>query len=119
LNNRELADLVIAALEDRKGQDITCLDVTELTPMTDYMIVVTGTSTTHVRSLADELSVKVKQAGMPVVGSEGREQCEWVLVDLGGVLVHVMQAATRGHYSLEDLWSFSPAAPGATVGRED
>ena len=119
MNNRELADLVIAALEDRKGQEIVCLDVAELTPMTDYMIVVTGTSNTNVRALADEVSVKVKEAGMPVIGSEGREQCEWVLVDLGGVVVHIMLAATRRLYSLEDLWSFSPALSGPAVGRED
>jgi len=111
LSNQTLADVVLAALEDRKGQHIVCLDVTELTPMTDQMVVVTGTSTTHIKAMADEVVVKAKDAGYSVMGTEGREQSEWVLVDLGAVVVHIMQASTRSHYSLEDLWNFNASGP--------
>ena len=106
LNTKELSDLAVSALEDVKGQEVVCLSVEKLTQITDYMIIVTGTSTTHLRSLADELGKKVKAAGQEVVGEEGREQAEWILVDLGGVVVHLMLARTRALYSLEDLWNF-------------
>ncbi|MGM0633223.1 MAG: ribosome silencing factor [Pseudomonadota bacterium] len=110
MDSKALADLVTDALEDRKGQHIICLDVAELTPVADYMIIVTGTSTTHIKSMADEVGIQVKAAGAPIVGTEGRSQSEWVLVDLGAVVVHIMQASTRSHYSLEDLWNFSATA---------
>ncbi|MEX1198112.1 MAG: ribosome silencing factor [Pseudohongiellaceae bacterium] len=118
MDSKALADLVTETLEDRKGQHIVCLDVAELTPVADYMIIVTGTSTTHVKSMADEVGIRVKAAGEPVTGTEGRSQSEWVLVDLGSVVVHIMQASARSHYSLEDLWHFS-AMGSAAAGRED
>jgi ribosome-associated protein len=101
------------AIEDIKGQDILCLNVQKLTQITDYMIIVTGTSTTHLRSMADELSRQIKASGQRVVGEEGREQAEWILVDLGGVVVHIMLARTRALYSLEDLWNFDSTVPAA------
>lgn len=94
------------SFEEMKGQDIVCLDVEKLTQVTDYMVIVTGSSTTHLRSMADELGRAVKAAGEPVLGDEGRQQAEWILVDLGGVVAHLMLARTRAQYSLEDLWSF-------------
>lgn len=94
-----------------KGQDIVCLNVKKLTQITDYMVIVTGTSTTHLRSLADELGKQIRAAGEPVLGDEGRLQAEWILVDLGAVVVHIMLARTRALYSLEDLWNFD-AKPG-------
>tara|TARA_R110002167_G_scaffold144413_10_gene334813 strand:+ start:44667 stop:45038 length:372 start_codon:yes stop_codon:yes gene_type:complete len=106
LNTKQLSALAVKALEDMKGQDIVCLNVKKLTQITDYMVIVTGTSTTHLRSLADELGKQVKAAGEPVLGDEGRLQAEWILVDLGGVIVHVMLARSRALYSLEDLWNF-------------
>jgi len=117
LNSKALADLVTETLEDRKGQHIVCLDVADLTPVADYMIIVTGTSSTHVKSMADEIGIRVKAAGQTVAGTEGRSQSEWVLVDLGPVVVHIMQASARSHYSLEDLWSFSALQDNA-AGRE-
>lgn len=106
MNTKQLSALAVKALEDMKGQDIVCLDVKKLTQITDYMVIVTGTSTTHLRSLAEELSKQVKAAGEPVLGEEGRLQAEWILVDLGAVIVHVMLARSRALYSLEDLWNF-------------
>ena len=106
MNTKQLSALVVKALEDMKGQDIVCLNVKKLTQITDYMVIVTGTSTTHLRSMADEVSKQVRAAGEPVLGDEGRLQAEWILVDLGAVVVHIMLAKSRALYSLEDLWNF-------------
>ncbi len=106
MNTKQLSELAVHALEEMKGQDIVCLDVQKLTQVTDYMVIVTGSSTTHLRSMADELCKQVKAAGEPVLGDEGRLQAEWILVDLGAVVVHIMLARTRALYSLEDLWNF-------------
>tara|TARA_Y100001951_G_C11292403_1_gene273118 strand:+ start:1785 stop:2147 length:363 start_codon:yes stop_codon:yes gene_type:complete len=108
LENKQLIEVITTALEDIKGQQIEVFDVADLTPLTDAMVICTGTSSTHIKALADEVVVKVKQAGAPVSGVEGREQAEWVLVDLGTVVVHLMLGATRALYRLEDLWSFRP-----------
>jgi len=112
LKSKELSRLAIAALEELKGQSITCIEVQKLTPLTDYMVVVTGTSSTHVNAMADALVKSVKNAGIKVIGVEGRPQAEWVLVDLNDVVVHLMLAPTRALYKLEDLWSFTTADAG-------
>jgi ribosome-associated protein len=103
----ELTALVLAALEDLKGFDIKVLDVRELTPITDTMVICTGTSNRHVKSLAQNVLEKAKQRGIKPIGAEGLNEGEWVLVDLNGVLVHVMQAQTRLFYQLEKLWDMS------------
>jgi ribosome-associated protein len=109
LNSKELADLVVDALDDMKGQDIRCINVEELTSITDYMVIVTGTSNTHLKALADSASKKVKEAGHAIAGVEGKLASEWVLVDMGGVVVHIMVAPVRALYNLEELWSFKSA----------
>ena len=106
MESKKLSKLVIKALEDMKGQAIVCLDVRKLTQITDYMVVVTGTSSTHIKALSDKVIKDIKQAGGSMIGVEGREQSEWVLVDLGGVVVHIMLAPVRALYNLEDLWNF-------------
>ena len=103
----KLKALAINSLEDLKGQDIVGLDVREMTSVCDYMLVVTGTSTRHLKSLTDELIKAVKQAGAKVYGAEGQTQAEWILVDLGDVIVHAMLAPTRKLYDLEALWSIT------------
>lgn len=103
-----LRDLVVDTLKDLKGRDIVTLSVADLTEITDYMILASGTSNRHVKSLVDKLVVAAKDAGQPPRGVEGRETNEWVLVDLGDVLVHVMQAETRKFYDLERLWQDIP-----------
>lgn len=97
-------DLAIAALDDLKGIDITTIDVRPLTAITDYMIVCTGTSTRHLSALAENVAMKAKQNHIKYVRIEGEKENEWLLVDLGDVVVNVMLAATRSFYSLEDLW---------------
>lgn len=109
-----LKALAIAALEDLKGVDIKVLDVRELTPITDHMVICTGTSNRHVKSLAENVMDKAKEKGFRPIGIEGLAEGEWVLVDLNGVLVHVMQAQPRLFYQLEKLWDMSSAgAPAA------
>ncbi|MEC8348222.1 MAG: ribosome silencing factor [Pseudomonadota bacterium] len=101
----ELRDLVVAALEDLKGVNIVTLDVAALTPMTDYMVLVTGTSNRHVKALVDTANECSKALGIQPLGIEGRESYDWVLVDLIDVIVHVMNEEARSFYELERLWS--------------
>jgi ribosome-associated protein len=99
-----LTKLIVDALENLKGQDIRVMDVKALTPMTDVMILCTGTSTRHCAALASNVLDEAKSKGVRPLGVEGLDQGEWALVDLNGVLVHVMQAQTRAFYQLEKLW---------------
>lgn len=106
MGSKNLAQLVENALDNLKGESITCIDVRKLTEITDFMVIVTGRSSTHIKALADEVVSEVKEAGMDVVGVEGKMQSEWVLVDVGDVVVHIMLAPVRALYNLEDLWNF-------------
>lgn len=103
--SNELLNVVQRALEDLKAVDITLLDVRGLANFTDYMYIVSGTSTRHVKSIADEVTEKSKAAGWRALGIEGYAFGEWVLVDLGEVVIHVMLPATREFYQLEKLWA--------------
>lgn len=105
MNADQLKDLAVTALEDLKGRDIVVLDVRPLTSVTDYMVLCTGSSNRQVKSLANNVSVEAKKAGMNPLGSEGEQDGEWVLVDFGDVIVHVMLAETRAFYDLERLWT--------------
>ena len=108
----ELRDLVVDAIEDRRGRDVVVLDVAALTDVTDYMVLVTGTSRRHVRALVDAVHDAAKRRAVQIIGVEGANIGEWVLLDLADVVVHVMQAETRAFYDLERLWSdlASPSA---------
>ncbi|HEB99323.1 MAG TPA: ribosome silencing factor [Thiotrichales bacterium] len=117
--SRQLADLAVEALEDLKARDITVLEVGGFTSVTDVMIIASGTSDRHVKAIADNLIEKAKKAGAPPLGVEGEGGAEWVLVDLGDVIVHVMLPQTRAFYNLEKLWSAAgeegaPADSGAS-----
>ena len=101
----QLKDWVVEALEDRKGVEVKVLDVRKLTDITDYMILATGTSDRHVRSLADAVRDKARAHGVRLLGGEGDDSGEWVLVDLGDVIAHTMRAEARDYYNLEKLWS--------------
>lgn len=113
MNSKKVSKLMVAALDDIKGQFIRCINVSKLTSITDFMIIVTGTSSTHVKALADAAVKKARESSVKVVGVEGRLQAEWVLVDLGDVVVHVMTTPVRILYNLEELWDFSLDKPGA------
>lgn len=92
------------ALSDLKGNDVVALDVSNIAHFTDYMIIASGTSNRHVRSLVDHIIEKAKAAGNRPVGTEGQSPGEWILVDLGDVVAHVMLPTTRDYYDLERLW---------------
>lgn len=95
---------VVAALEDIKARDIAVMNVKKLTSMTDYMVVASGDSNRQTRALSDNVQKKLKELGAQVLGVEGEETGEWVLVDLGAVVVHIMQPKVREYYNLEQLW---------------
>lgn len=109
MQTEELVKLAIDALEDFKAQDINVIDVRELNNVTDVMIVASGTSTRQVSSIARKVSERAKEAGVRPFGVEGENTGDWVLVDLGDVVVHVMQPSVRDFYQLERLWSTPPA----------
>ena len=104
MKSADLKELAQTALDDMKGADIVVLDVTERTSVTDWMIVVSGTSQRHVKSLANEVIEKSKEAGNRPIGAEGETDGNWILVDLGDVIVHVMTRESRDFYALEKLW---------------
>lgn len=102
--SEDLVKLAIAALEDIKAQDIITIDVREKTSITDFMVIASGTSSRHVKSLVDNVLEKVKEQGVRPIGSEGLDTGEWALLDLGDIVVHVMLPTTRQFYDLERLW---------------
>ena len=117
MNSEALTDLVVDALDDIKAKDIVRLDVRDMTTVTDYMVVASGTSNRHVKALVDNVAEKAREAGHRPVGIEGEEGGEWVLLDLQDTLVHVMLPKVREFYNLEKLWSLSPAGDLAVTDR--
>lgn len=101
----KLQKAAVAALEEIKGQDILVLDVRKLTSMCDSMVIASAQSTRQVKALADNVRDRLKEAGASIIGVEGQQTSEWVLVDCGDIVVHVMQPAVRAHYKLEELWT--------------
>lgn len=95
---------VVAALEDVKAIDIKVMDVSKLTSITSSMIIASGSSNRQTKALANNVVVKLKELGAEVYGIEGEKEGEWVLVDLGDIIVHVMQPSARDYYNLEQLW---------------
>jgi ribosome-associated protein len=106
-----LKDLVINTLDDMKAKDIVVMDVHNKTSITDIMVVASGTSGRHVKAIAETVAFKAKQAGETPLGSEGLQEGEWALVDLNGVVVHVMLPKVRDFYHLERLWSMDTPVP--------
>ncbi len=103
----QLRELVVTALEDFKAVDIQLIDVSGRNPLTELFVIASGTSSRHVKSMADNLIVKAKAAGCQPLGVEGQRHAEWVLVDLNDVIVHLMLPQTRAFYNLEKLWDVS------------
>lgn len=104
-NVERLLAVVMAALEDIKGVNIRVIDVRGLTSITDRMVIASGTSSRHIRALAENVVLEAKQHGFDVLGVEGEDTTGWILVDLADVVVHVMMPETREFYALEKLWS--------------
>ena len=104
-----LAKVAVSALEDIKAHDITVLDVRKLTSLADTLVIASADSNRQVKALASHVRDMLKEAGASIVGVEGEESAEWVLVDAGDIVVHVMQPAVRAYYNLEELWTARPA----------
>ena len=107
LTTNQLQQLVVSSLEDFKATDILEIDVSGKSPLTECLVIASGNSTRHVKSMAENLIVKAKTAGNPPLGVEGAKEGEWVLVDLNDVIVHLMLPQTRAFYNLEKLWEAS------------
>ena len=105
----KLQQVAVAALEDIKARDIEVIDVRPQTSLYDTMVIASGESNRQVKALANHVRDKLKEAGASILGIEGEEVGEWVLVDAGDIVVHVMQPAVRAYYNLEELWA--PQAP--------
>ena len=112
---RKLQKIVVAALEDIKGEEIEVINTTTLTSLFDRIVVASGSSNRQVKSLARNVRDKVAEAGGEVFGVEGEDVGEWVLVDLGSIVVHVMQPEVRSYYNLEELWQTKPTRPAAAA----
>ena len=115
---KKLQKLAVSALEDIKAKDIEVINTSKLTAMFDKIIVATGDSNRQVNALARSVHDKVKEAGGAIVGMEGEDSGEWVLVDLGDIVVHIMQPVVRAHYNLEELWQTVPKRVSAPVAKK-
>ena len=104
MNPEQIKDQVVDALENVKGQDIKVIDIAEISDFADFMIVVSGTSDTHVKALAREASDTLRKQGVKPLNEDGADVGEWVLVDFGDVVLHVMRPEVRQYYDLEKLW---------------
>ena len=105
MNSKKLVAMIVEALDDVKAQDIVTLDVRNMTSVTDYMVVASGTSSRHVKALVENVAEQAREAGHRPIGVEGEDGGEWVLLDLQDALVHVMLPKVREFYNLEKLWS--------------
>jgi ribosome-associated protein len=104
MNVKNLLETIVKILDEHKAIDIVTLDVSNLTDIASHMIICSGTSTRHIKSLSDSLVVESKALGFKPIGVSGEDTCEWILVDLGDVIIHLMLPETRAFYSLEKLW---------------
>jgi len=110
LTIEEKTRAVVAALEDVKANNIKVIDTSKLSSMFERMVIASAQSTRQTKALADNVVVKLKERGEKIYGREGEDSGEWILVDFGEVLVHIMQPAVRDYYNLEELWSKAQAA---------
>ncbi len=104
MNTKQITELVLTALDDMKAQDVRVIDVSKKSTFTEVMLIATGTSSRHVKAIADHVALVAKKQGTPPLGVEGEQGSDWVLVDLDDIVVHVMLQQTRDFYNLEKLW---------------
>lgn len=105
MQTHELLTLITAELDQRKGQSITVINVKDKSSVTDFMILVTATSERHGQALSNYVTIKIKEQGLKPLGIEGSQGSEWVLLDLGDIVLHIMTTQARALYQLEKLWS--------------
>ena len=107
LSSSQLHELVLSTLEEFKALDVKSVDVTGRNPLTDHFVIASGTSTRHVKSMADKLMQVTKANGLKPLGVEGEREAQWILVDLNDIIVHLMLPQARAFYNLEKLWEAS------------
>lgn len=107
MQNKDILDFVLDKVDDLKARDIQTFDVSGFSSITDYMVICSGNSKKHVQSIAEHVALEGKKVDQVPLGVEGQETGEWVLVDMGPVVLHVMQEGTREFYQLEKLWQSS------------
>lgn len=105
MNNKKIIDLIVNTLDDAKALDIIVFEVSKLTSISDHMIIASGRSSRQVNSMAEKVIETAKENGLKPLGTEGKKEGDWVLVDLGDIIVHIMHPDTREYYQLEKLWS--------------
>ena len=108
MSSKDIANILLAAMEDIKGDNPVCMDVREITDITDYMLVAAGSSSRHIKGICSRILEAAKQNNVEVLGVEGEDSKEWVLIDLNSVIAHVMSSEQRELYQLESLWSVPP-----------
>ena len=111
---KKLQSLVTSSLDDLKAQNVVMMNVTGISDVMDHMIIATGTSNRHVKSLANNVITDAKENNHQPIGVEGMSEGEWVLVDFGDTVVHIMQQTTRDFYELEKLWAIAPPGKSQT-----
>jgi len=104
LNPAKIAELIVTTLDNKKAQDIKLLKTTDITVLADYFVICTATSSTHLKTLSDEIEKNLKENGEPAIRREGRRSGSWVLIDFGCVVVHLFLKEARDFYTLERLW---------------
>jgi len=109
-NTDHALSLALAAVEELKAEAVNTLDVSALTTIADHMVICSGRSARHVKSISDNVIMRAKKAGLKP-RAEGQDQAEWVLIDLNGVIVHILQPTMRAYYQLEKLWDIDVAGP--------
>ncbi len=112
MNAHPLVILAEGVLDELQAAEVRLLDVRSQTGMTDFMLIATGRNARHIKAMANRLIERSKKAGQPALGVEGLKWSDWVLIDLGDLVVHLMRRETRDFYKLEDLWEFDSAAAG-------
>lgn len=108
MKSNDLVAFICRELDEMKANDVVQLDVSRLTSITDYLVIASGNSTRHVKAIAEHLVEQSKKVGVMPLGVEGEQAAEWVLVDLGDVIAHIMLPETRDFYQLEKLWTSPP-----------
>lgn len=104
---KKIKDIIVAAIDDAKGNDTTVIDVAHLTQVTDFMIVTSGTSNRHIQTIAETAFKNAQEQGFEKIGIEGLGQSEWVVVDFADVVLHIMSPTAREHYNIEGLWDIN------------
>lgn len=99
-----MVETAVEILEDKKARDVEVIDISNISTLADYFVICNGTSTTHIKTLADELDVKMAEAGYKQYHKEGYESARWILMDFGEVVVHIFHEEDRNFYNLERLW---------------